>query len=277
MCRGIITNQICTRGIRIDGQDIAAGIYEKLRRMPAPRVRMVAVCIGADAASLAFVARKAAVAQSLGIGFERVVFSGNEPQDAVLHAVGALSRDASVGGIILQLPLPKAYHRSAFVRALGLKKDVDNLSGFAAVREPSVRTVQAVLLARKKEFCDYRAVRMVGDGVLVGGPIARFCAASGIPHMVANGKTKDIEQFVRDADLVITGVGKTGIVNPDWLADDAGVIDFGFPPDFNQADLSRNGSRLAFYTSTPQGTGPILIACLFANFYSLNTDLRFKI
>lgn len=257
--------------MKIDGQAVAAYIYDALRQMPASRKRMVAVCMGADDASLSFIARKEAAAQSLGIVFERVLFLGDEPQDTVFAAIRALASDASVGGIILQLPVPKRYDRHALIGAIGAKKDVDNLSGFAAVLPPSVRAVEAVLASCKKELRDYRAVRMVGNGVLVGAPIARFCAAQGVPHMVANGTTEDMAGFVRGADLVITGVGKAGIVQADWLAHGAGVIDFGFPPDFNQADLARNAPRLAFYTPTPNGTGPILVACLFENFYALAT------
>lgn len=256
--------------MRIDGGKIAEGIYVELRRLPVPHGRMVAVLIGASEASVAFVARKAAVAKSLGIGFEQVIFLGNEPQDVILNCLRALSADATVRGIILQLPVPTIYNRHALIAAIDPQKDVDNLSGFATVREPSVRAVEAVLTACKKNIRDYRAVRMVGNGVLVGAPIARFCAASGVLCAVANGKTEDMHGFVCDADLVITGVGKTGIVHADWLTDGASVIDFGFPPDFNQDDLTRNGNHLAFYTPTPNGTGPILVACLFENFYTLN-------
>lgn len=256
--------------MKIDGQAIAAGMYAELRRMPVPHTRMVVVLMGANEASLSFVARKEAVAQSLGIGFERVIFSGNEPQDAVLTAIRALALDDSVGGIILQLPVPKAYNRHVLISAIGRAKDVDNLSGFAFVYEPSVRAVQAVCAAVKKELRDFRAVRMVGNGILVGAPIARFCAANDIPCTVINSTTADSTNFVRDADLVITGVGKAGMVNADWLPSGAGAIDFGFPPDFNQDDLTRNADRLAFYTPTPNGVGPILVACLFENFYALN-------
>lgn len=259
--------------MKIDGQAVAAGMYGVLRRMPVPRTRMVAVLMGADGASLSFIARKEAAARSLGIDFERVAFSGEEPQETVLRVICALADDASVGGIILQLPVPKAYDRHALVSAIGSAKDVDNLSGSAAVLPPSVRAVEAVLAAGGKTIRDYQAVRMVGNGVLVGAPIARFCAARGVTHMVANGTTKNIAGFVRGADLVITGVGKAGIVHADWLADGASVIDFGFPPDFDQADLARNAPRLALYTPTPNGTGPILVACLFDNFYALaNAD-----
>jgi methylenetetrahydrofolate dehydrogenase (NADP+)/methenyltetrahydrofolate cyclohydrolase len=231
---------------------------------------MVAVLVGGNPASASFLARKAAVAQSLGIAFELVSFSGRELEGDIVRSLTSFAKDPSVGGIILQLPVPAVYGRDALIRAIGTAKDVDNLSGQADVLPPALSTVQAILTSCGKKLSDYGAIRIIGNGFLVGAPIARFCAQSGIPHEVANSKTENIEEFVRGGDLVVTGVGKQSLVNPDWLCDGAGAIDFGFPPDFDQENLMRNGNRLAFYTPTPYGTGPILIAKLFENFYFLN-------
>lgn len=242
-----------------------------LCRMPVPKRRMIAVLVGGDAASASFLARKAVVARSLGIGFELVSFSGIEEQEDIARSIKAFSADPSVGGIVLQLPAPKAYDRDILIGAIGTAKDVDNLSGRAAVLPPAVGTVEIILASLGKRLSDFNAVRMVGNGFLVGAPIARFCADSGVPHEVANSKNTDLERFVRSGDLIIAGVGKAGVVNPAWLVDGAGAIDFGFPPDFDQEKLAAHGERLAFYTPTPFGTGPILIAKLFENFYFLNS------
>lgn len=258
--------------MRIDGRGIAREILGGLRRRPVPRKRMVAVLLGEDSASASFLARKAAVAKTLGIAFEITSFSGRESQGDVEQSIRSFAADSSVGGIVLQLPVPKTYDRDVLISSIGEALDVDNLSGRAVVLPPALGAVKAVLASCGKHFSDYKAVRIVGNGYLVGAPIARFCALAGIPHEVANSKTGDLEGFVRSGDLVITGVGKTGVVDPTWLADGASVIDFGFPPDFNQEKLAAAEGGLAFYTPTPFGTGPILIAKLFENFYSLNSS-----
>ncbi len=257
--------------MRIDGARIAEEIIAGLRRLPVSEKRLVAVLAGGDAASASFLARKAAVARSLGIGFELVSFSGLEPQEDIVRSIKSFAADPSVGGIVLQLPLPAAYDRDALIGAIGTAKDADNLSGLASVSSPSVLAVQAVLASCGKKLADYLAVRIVGNGFLVGAPIARFCTENGIPHAVADIGTEDMAGFMRGADLVITGVGKTGVVDPAWLADGAGLIDFGFPPDCDQEKLAANADRLAFYTPTPFGTGPVLIAKLFENFHFLNS------
>jgi len=82
--------------------------------------------------------------------------------------------------------------------------------------------------------------------------------------------------LLKKADIVITGVGRAGLIAPDMLKDGAGIIDFGYGTldgkysgDFDTRALSP-GATLAFYTPTPGGTGPILVAKLFENFYELN-------
>ena len=95
--------------------------------------------------------------------------------------------------------------------------------------------------------------------------------------MLADSGTKNLQEFLSDADLIITGVGKAGLIKPEWLKEGAGVIDFGYPADLNCTSPQDQGScgdkvfdNLLFYTPTPGGTGPILVAMLFKNFYTLN-------
>ncbi len=241
-------------------------------RMPRPPRRMVAVLIGDDPASLSFLKKKEGAARAFDVDFELVRFSAGERQEAVVAALAALSADDTVGGIVLQLPVPEGYDRETLIRAIGVLKDVDNLSGMAGVTSPAVAAVRDILVSIGRDLGDYRAVRIIGNGFLVGAPIARFCAERGIPYAVADIHTEDLRGFVQGGDLVITGVGKTGVVDPAWLKVSAGVIDFGFPPDFDQEKLAAAEGGLSFYTPTPFGTGPILIAKLFENFYFLNSS-----
>lgn len=255
------------RYMHINGTKIAEEILMGLGRLPKPHKRMVAVLIGNDVASASFLKRKAAIAASLGVGFELVSFSGIEPQQDIENAIRSFAGDVSVGGIILQLPIPASYNRDALIAAIGIDKDVDNLSGRAEVASPSVLVVQEILASCGKKITDFKVIRIIGNGFLIGAPIARWCMDAGVSYQIADIETPDLHNFVRDADLVISGVGSAGLIAVDWLQDNAGVIDFGFPADFDQAALVHNSERLGFYTPTPFGTGPILIAQLFKNFY----------
>ena len=199
-----------------------------------------------------------------------------DTEDEVEGRIQALSHDEQVGGIVLQLPLPKRFNRDAALARIDPKKDVDNLTGRAMVEAPTVGVVKEILREVGYAIVDYETIAVVGRGFLVGQPIIAWLKKESSNHpqsslhvKVADIETVDLRQFLQDADLVITGVGKAGLIQPEWLKAGASVIDFGFPPDFNAEGLALGDSRLAFYTPTPGGTGPILVAKLFENFYTL--------
>lgn len=263
--------------LKIDGKAIAQGIIEGLKKQPRPEKMLAAVVVGADAASLSFVRRKELVARELGIAFELFQFSATDAESEVYERVRSLSHDGRVGGIIVQLPLPARFDRAALIAVIAVHKDVDNLTGRAGVEAPAVGTVKEIL-AHVSGFKNLQGVTVavVGKGFLVGAPIIRWLHSeslkiSGLKLKTADIETENIQAFVADADIVITGVGKKDLIDPAWLKPGAGIIDFGFPPDMKQEELILKPEtlNLAFYTPTPGGTGPILVAKLFENFYRL--------
>ncbi len=152
---------------------------------------------------------------------------------------------------------------------IDIKKDVDNLTGKALVESPTVGCVKEIIAREKFAIRDFKNIVLVGQGFLVGQPIAVWLAVEDIVYSVVGIGTMNPEKIIRTADLVISGVGKTGVVRADWLKDGAGFIDFGFPPDIDQGELMSSGARLRFYTPTPHGTGPILVVKLFENFFAV--------
>lgn len=274
--------------LKIDGAVIAQNIIHKLKQSPRPKKILAAVLVGSDHASLTFVRRKSRVARELGIAFDFFQFSATDTEDEVAERIRGLSHDERVGGIVLQLPLPARFDRDALIATIAIRKDVDNVTGHAVVESPAVGAVKEILAeaARlrsvKFKSLDGLTVAVVGRGFLVGAPISKWleresASVSPFTFKTADIDTEDIPGFVADADLIITGVGKAGLIDPRWLKDGAGIIDFGFPPDFNEKTSPDPDScdvqtlnHLAFYTPTPGGTGPILVAKLFENFYSLN-------
>lgn len=277
--------------IRIDGAAIAQKIIDGLKARPRLQKSLAVVLVGNDKASLVFVRRKCAVARELGIIFTVHQFSVSDRQDAVIDCIRQLSDDAQVGGIVIQLPVPHGFNRDALIAALDPKKDVDNLTGMAEVEAPAVGAVKEVLA-----FCKWQmahcTIAVVGRGFLVGAPIIKwlederfmihdsllgpalrgFGGQARLVIKVADIETPNLQEFVADADMVITGVGKTGLIDLRWLKDGAGIIDFGFPPDIKQEGLGLRVRGLGFYTPTPGGTGPILVAKLFENVYALNNE-----
>src|SRR3989344_2431491 len=117
--------------VRVDGRAIAKEIIDELKKQPRIGKKLAVVMVGADKASLAFVRRKEAVARELNIPFEIFQFNADDAESEVYERIRSLSLDETVGGIILQLPLPKRFNRDALIGAIAVHKDVDNLSGKA--------------------------------------------------------------------------------------------------------------------------------------------------
>ncbi len=281
--------------IKIDGKKIAKKIISDLKKRPAPKKIMAAILVGDDKASLAFLGRKEKIAEELGIEFKLHQLDENISQKELEETVRRISDDGRVGGIIVQLPLPKKFDREKVLAGLDPKKDVDALQESVRslnslnikIEAPVIGVVQEILkhVSEFPEGLKFKSLNslnivVVGKGLLIGKPIAKWLAnessrvsslnsLNGLKFKVADSKTKDLKSFLTDADLVITGVGKANLIDPTWLKSGAGIIDFGFPPDL-ETIKPENLNHLAFYTPTPGGTGPILVAILFSNFFKLN-------
>ncbi len=265
--------------IRIDGAAIAQKIINRLKIRPRLEKSLAVVLVGNDRPSLAFVRSKEAVARELGIVFMVRQFSVTDGQDAVIECIRQLSDDAQVGGIVAQLPVPHGFSRDALIAVLDPKKDVDNVTGRALVESPAVGVVKEVFKFLSFKFKSSKIIAVVGRGFLVGAPIMRWLhklkvESEKLKVKIADIETSNLQEFLADADVVITGVGKAGLIDPRWLKDGAGIIDFGFPADIDNLKLKTKNLKLSFYTPTPGGTGPILVAKLFENMYMLNNKLE---
>ncbi len=126
------------------------------------------------------------------------------------------------------------------------------------------------VLIEAEENIDNKNIAVVGRGFLVGKPIMEWLTETGMTFRLFHSKS-DLAAL-KDADLIITGVGKSGLINSTILRQDVGIIDFGY--DFIdgkiRGDFIPNENFHGWYTPTPGGTGPILVAEIFKNFYKLN-------
>lgn len=261
----------------IDGKKIAEDILTRLAAAPKPEKFLAAVLVGDDASSVSFLAQKEKVAQRLGIDFRLYKFPATSTNDELREEIGKIAGHTTCGGVIVQLPLPDAVNRYYVLNAVPPEKDVDVLSerslgAFYNERSkivpPAVATVEELL---KKQNIDLatKSVAVVGLGLLVGRPVATRMMWHAKETMLLRS-TSDLIAL-RKADIVITGVGKAGLIHQEMLKEDAVLIDFGY--DGGKGDFhATNVFAELVYTPVPGGTGPILVAKLFENFYALNGE-----
>jgi 5,10-methylene-tetrahydrofolate dehydrogenase/methenyl tetrahydrofolate cyclohydrolase len=261
---------------KIDGVGIAQKIIERLKNQNRPDKILAAVLVGDNPESRNFLKQKEKIAKKLGVGFKIYKFPENSTNDFLRKEIGKIALLKKAGGMIVQLPLPSRLNKHYLLNIIPQEKDVDVLGeGAHLVLPPAVGVVEEIIKNLKLKIKNYR-VAVVGAGFLVGKPIAVFLRGK-VKELAIFEKGSDLSGL-KNFDLVISGVGQAGLIKPEMLKDGAGVIDFGclikngkIRGDFDLSGLKTKNLKLKtnWYTPTPGGTGPILVAKLFENFYNL--------
>ena len=269
--------------LKISGREIAQKIIDRLKSEPKPKEILAAVLVGENPTSISFLKQKEKTAKELGVDFRIYRFSQDLKNDDLRDEVGRIANQKPVGGIIVQLPLPENINSHYVLNTIPREKDVDVIgeralgafyTGRNPISPPSVGVVEEILKSYTLNLKSFN-VAIVGLGFLIGKPITTWLMGrcSEI-YLLDEGSDLSI---LKQADLVISGVGKAGLIKPEILKENAGIIDFGCSVgedgkvrgDFNALNLKPYTLNLNFYTPTPAGTGPILVAKVFENFYTL--------
>ncbi len=252
-----------------------------------PKKFFGAVLVGDDKSSVSFLKQKEKTAKELGVDFRLYRFPETIKNDELRQEVGKIAAHKTCGGALIQLPLPVHLNQQYVLNAILPEKDVDVLSERAIgtfyadrspILPPAVGVVKEIIENRGLKIEQY-SVAVIGLGFLVGRPVANWIMRRAKETLLLRS-VSDIS-FLKHADIVVTSVGKAGLITSDMLEDGAGVIDFGYGmlDGKYSGDLDTRGlqignakSKLGWYTPTPGGTGPIDVAKLFENFYELNKD-----
>jgi methylenetetrahydrofolate dehydrogenase (NADP+)/methenyltetrahydrofolate cyclohydrolase len=266
----------------IDGKEMASAIVERLRLQPKAERFFGAVLVGDDPASVNFLKQKERVAKELGIEFRLYQLPQDITTDKLRAEIGRLAQPKNCAGFIVQLPLPANINRHYALNAIPKEKDIDCLSEAAlgafytergAIVPPSVGTLEEILKLERRDLRDLKVV-MVGAGFLIGKPIGFWLQNRVAELVVLDASVKQLEAKLGDADIVISGAGHADLFSAADLKEGAVVIDFGFNAKNGKiaGDFDPTGAEAKniHYTKTPGGTGPILVAKLFENFYELN-------
>jgi len=270
--------------MEIDGKKLAGEIIDALKQKPTPKKFMAVFLVGDDPASASFVRQKEKTGKTLGIDFRVYRFPDTITSDELRREVGKTALQKKCGGVVVQLPLPDGVNAQYVLNAIPREKDVDVLgeralgsfyTGRNPVTPPAVGTVECILQASSFQLSAVRAA-VVGRGALVGRPVALWLMDKVAELAVFTSKTEKMEEKLKEYDLIVSGVGKAGLIKPEQLKEGAIVIDFGYDEvdgevrgDFAVPNELKAESYKLMYTPTPGGTGPVLVAQLFKNFYIL--------
>jgi methylenetetrahydrofolate dehydrogenase (NADP+)/methenyltetrahydrofolate cyclohydrolase len=253
----------------IDGKKIAAEIEARLAkeiRTRKVRPHLAVVLVGDDPASRVYVGKKEEAAGRIGIGFTFYELP-HPSQQEVLDLTDRLNADRSVNGIIVQLPLPKGLDEDLIIGRISPEKDVDGLTGRAPFISATAGAVLEVLRRQKVEIAGARAV-VVGAGRVAGLPISSALERAGAEVETCDIRTKDLPSFTKEADILVSAVGKPGLIRPAMVKAGAAVIDVGI----SRVEGKLKGDvdpavekKARFLTPVPGGIGPLTVVKLLEN------------
>lgn len=263
----------------IDGKQLAQHVEERIARslVGAARIPTLAiVVVGDDPVIESFVRIKKRVAGRLGIPVLEKRFASDITGEALVQEVLRCAEDVDVDGIVVQLPLPSVIDVDAVLRAIPVAKDVDVLSreaiamfaqGDAPVLPPVAGAVQEILEHLKVNISG-EDVLVLGFGRLVGVPVSILFRHNGAHVTVIDKEIPDLATHTREARVIVSGVGKPGLLTPEMLTPQCILIDAGTSESGGKVvgDADSRCADVAFAcTPVPGGVGPIAVVMLFKN------------
>ena len=256
----------------IDGNKISDRILARLVKQSAPKTELAAILVGDDPASLSFLRQKERTARLLTARFKLYRLSASLSQDGLERAVAQVAARKSVGGVIVHLPLPAMFDRVAVLNVIPIAKDIDVLNGEnSRVLAPAAGALEKILRATRTDIASARAV-VIGAGLLIGRPVATWLMGRAATLTVLRSSSPDTSAL-KKADIVVTGIGTPGWLRGNQLKRGSVVVDFGYGRArgtvSGDADFPSCRNVAGWITPTPGGTGPIVVAKLFENFYAL--------
>ena len=269
----------------LDGKQVAHNVKQDIKhritahcQAGAAQPKLAVVLVGSDPASHIYVNAKRRSCQEVGIDSIAHDLPQHATEDDLLSLIDTLNQDDDINGILVQLPLPNHIDQSLVIERISPMKDVDGFHpynlGRLAQRLPALRSctplgIMTLLAYYKLPIKSQHAV-IIGASNIVGRPMAMELLIAGATVTICHRFTKDLDQQVNHADIVISAVGKAGLIQGQWIQQDAVVVDVGM----NRLDDGRlvgdvdfEGAkqRASWITPVPGGVGPMTVASLMAN------------
>ena len=269
----------------LDGKAMAdtilAVIHDKVAEREVQGKRppgLAVILVGDDAASAVYVRNKKRACERAGVMSVAHDLPTATTQAEVLALIDTLNADTHIDGILVQLPLPAHIDTETVIERIRPDKDVDGFHpyniGRLAVKMPTLRPstprgIMTMLRATGEDLRGKNAV-MVGASNIVGRPMSLELLLAGCTVTICHSATRDLESFVRSAEILVVGVGRPRMVPGDWIREGAIVIDVGINrlPDgklVGDVDFETAVERADWITPVPGGVGPMTVATLLEN------------
>jgi len=255
----------------LDGSELAGYIEERqLKQVRALRLswrtipRLAIISTGNNPVIDMYIRLKSTYGEDITVKVD--VYKPSDEE--LLKQIKLLNDDENIHGIIIQLPLSNPELTDAAVNAVAPEKDVDGL-GNKSLFTPATAMAIDWLLAGYNIELSGKKIAIVGNGRLVGAPLAKLWKSSGLDVSVYDDQTTDLRTALESAEIIVTATGVPGLIKGDMIRHGAVVIDAGTASEHGKivgdlADDVRNRNDLTI-TPIKGGVGPLTVAALFDN------------
>ena len=267
--------------IVIDGKALAAKVKgevgAEVSAMTA-KPGLAVILVGDDPASRVYVNGKKRDCSECGIYSEEYALPAETSRRELLDLIGELNGRADIDGILVQLPLPRPEDEREVLLAIRPDKDVDGFHpenvGRLVTGEPGFRPcTPAGVMRMLDEYGidpEGRHCVVLGRSNIVGKPQALMMLARSATVTVCHSRTPDLARYCREADILVSAVGRTGLVTGDMVKEGAVVIDVAMNRDADgrlcgDVDYEAAARKASHITPVPGGVGPMTRAMLMVN------------
>ena len=277
----------------LSGKDTAVAVYTSFKnRLDILSKKgiipgLCVILVGDDPASQIYVKTKSKKLQSLGLRSKNIYLNNDVSQNELIQTINGLNQDSNYHGILVQMPLPSHIDSQLIINSIDSTKDVDGFHpenvGWLSIGKP--RFIPCTPKGIMKIFKHYniklsgKDIVVIGRSNIVGRPMSILVSSNGEwsngTCTICHSRTKNLEQYTRNADVVISAIGKPNYLKADMIKKDSILIDVGINrveaendkgyKIIGDVDYKSVIDKVSFITPVPGGVGPMTISMLVEN------------
>ncbi|MEI3395181.1 MAG: bifunctional methylenetetrahydrofolate dehydrogenase/methenyltetrahydrofolate cyclohydrolase FolD [Clostridia bacterium] len=270
--------------IIIDGKELAKKIRANLKmkcdelKNKKINPKLAVIMLGDDPASKVYVRNKSKACEDVGIEYKEYLLNTNTTQKELIKLIEELNQDKTINGILLQSPIPANLDINEAFRTISPQKDVDgfnpvNVGKLVLNQDTFVSCTPYGIMKMFEEYnidLNGKNVVILGRSNIVGKPLMNCCLNKNATVTICHSKTQNLAEKAREADILISAIGKAQFVTADMVKENAVIIDVGINRLENgkitgDVDFENVKEKASYITPVPGGVGPMTIAMLMNN------------
>ena len=268
----------------IDGKELAKNIRQNLKiendklKEKGINAKLAVILVGDDSASKVYVKNKSKACNEVGIEYEEILLDADTTMEKLLEVIESLNKREDINGILLQSPIPNGLDIQKAFEKIDYRKDVDgfnpiNVGKLTIGQDGFIPCTPYGIIKMLENYnipIEGKNAVVIGRSNIVGKPLSQCLLRKHATVTICHSRTKDIKNITKNADILISAVGKLNMVTQDMVKDGAVVIDVGMNRNENgklagDVDFDNVKEKTSYITPVPGGVGPMTIAMLMNN------------